>query len=135
MKLGEAVAKGIRDYFNKELASTTIDVGILDGSMHDSKSGLSTASLAAIHTYGNPKLPRRPFLEPGIRKMNISSIDPDSIGQEAVRAVNEEFETSGHGSWAPPARDYGHPLLIDTGVLKNAIDYRVSRGGGNGGNN
>jgi len=48
------------------------------------------------------------------------------IGEAYVQAVREHIDDQNGGSWAPPAKDYGHPLLKDSLDLYNGISYSVS---------
>jgi len=50
----------------------------------------------------------------------------EEIGQLLVDSVHGTIDTEGHGDWDPPARDYGHPLLYDTGTLYNSIYYTAA---------
>jgi hypothetical protein len=81
----------------KKLTSTKLFVGIPQESSHRSDGKLSNAELGYIHENGAPEvnIPPRPFLHPGVRKIQDSVIAPGMkiAGQEAF-----------NGNWAAAER-------------------------------
>lgn len=48
------------------------------------------------------------------------------IGMEATNIVKMAFTSSGYGTWEPSeGEDGGQVNLIDTGILRNSISYKV----------
>jgi phage gpG-like protein len=47
------------------------------------------------------------------------------IGELQVTSEHNTIDTAGRGAWPGPKKDYGHPLLKDTGTLYNSISYNV----------
>lgn len=50
-----------------------------------------------------------------------------SIGSELLQSFQVNFDQRGalFGGWDPPARDYGHPLLEDSGTMRDSFDSIV----------
>jgi hypothetical protein len=120
----------------------------------DPDSPINNAALAYIHNYGSPtqNIPPRPFLEPGIknaqadivaqfRKAGEAALDarPDGVtkgfiaaGIVAVSGVKSKitmgpFEPLAPSTLAARRRKgrTGTSPLIDTGALRNSINYVV----------
>lgn len=43
------------------------------------------------------------------------------VAQLALDYVAETFREEGRGDWAPALHDYGHPLLDDTGHMRESV--------------
>lgn len=130
----------------EELASKRADVGIFD-SKSDRDDGKSNAEIGIAHEYGVPQrgLPQRSFLRLPITDGSFESMLDDTeidinknilsqLGRMLLKAVKEEFNTNGRGSWANLSdkterkqnknRDQ---ILRDTKQLYKSIDMRIVR--------
>jgi len=143
-------------------ANMHVKVGVLastgGGQTHDSKSGLSTIEIAAVHEFGSPAagIPERSFIrrtmtekkpeiDKAIEKLAAQivngSLDPEKafavLGQLGAAEVKK---TITEGSGVPPplqsetiARKGSSRPLVDTGRLLGSIGYEVGKGIGEGG--
>lgn len=51
----------------------------------------------------------------------------ENIGKELLNTFDMNFDARGglFGGWPPPARDYGHPLMEDSGDLRGGFAMEV----------
>lgn len=145
--------KGL-DKLIKELKTKYyVDIGIIgEGKM--GPKGASVAAYGAVHEYGSPKqnIPRRSFIQMPLqvrqkqiedaaqrvfKKATESDLDIKrvfkTIGIAAEAQIQDAFDSSGFGTWAPDseatvAAKGSDSVLIDTGLLRKAIASRVGTG-------
>ncbi len=136
----------------EKFKSHTAQVGIFGNKdARSDKSGITNSELGFIHEMGSPTrgIKPRSFLRMPImllgkeiyakamkdmtRLVTTSSAYVEflnNIGRSATDAIQQAFETSGFGSWAPNTpstiRHKGSAMpLIDTGALRRSIFWRV----------
>lgn len=127
-----------------------VEVGIL-GSKKAKDDEVTVAYYGSVHEFGDPKhnIPMRSWLRqplkenfPKYLQENLANIVKyimegrkeetlENLGQEAKNTVIDAFKTHGaHGEWAPNskktiARKGVNNPLIDTGALRQSVDYKV----------
>lgn len=171
----ENLMKGFKDEW-------TVKIGILGSDakeQHDGKSGLTNAEIGTFHEFGTRRMPRRSFLEDAIaRKVfapeNLKDMKKDiwkqyftkngakdfmkNIGDAALLAIEEAFNTNGFGEWEPLTNSTmsafeskkgitgwrtgtiaqfrkglriagGRQILTDTGRLRHSLSFKVFKKG------
>lgn len=128
----------------EELASKRADVGVFD-SKSDRDDGKSNAEIGVSHEYGVPQrgLPQRSFLRQPIIDGTFESLLDNTeieinrsllsqLGKIFLKAVKEEFNINGKGSWANLSEKTERKqnknrdqILRDTKQLYKSIDMRV----------
>lgn len=133
----------------KSLDGTTISAGILNTAGNYDK-GQSLVDVAIWNEYGTRRIPSRPFIriasdtsgndwhktaEKGISKIVAGSSSAgsmcDKIGKQMVEDIQKIFGDKSKLAPNSPAtiRRKGHDKpLIDTGRLRDSVDYRVDGG-------
>lgn len=133
-----------------EMKSKSVTVGIQseDATRRAYKGGATVLEVGLYHELGLG-VPRRSFLQVpfslksdqmsksidnALKLVTQGSVDPDTalgfIGIEGVNIVKMAFTSEGYGTW-PPLKQAtidakgSSQTLIDTGVLRNSISYKV----------
>ena len=127
-----------------------VDIGVLEGNRYPG-SKMTIAEVGAVHEFGNPELnlPERSFIRMPLEKKqnkiqkraekditeNMGNAEINNllerIGNAGVAAIQESFETGGFGTWEQiteatiAAKKGKESILIDTGLLRKSISYRV----------
>ena len=145
--------QGYRDLMKRALglkAAAHIDVGILDGSEPHAGSSLTVLEIGLIHEFGNDHVPERSFirawfdedeatLREDLVKLAQSVLEGkrtrdeilEILGQRAVGRIQDRIARGIEPPNAPStiARKGSSTPLVDTGVLRSKISYRVAEGG------
>lgn len=69
-------------------------------------------------------------------QLNVWNVEVE-LGKAAAEIFQKSFDlkrlnTKGSTRWPSRTRNYKHPLMDETGTLKNSIVWKQIRGGGNG---
>lgn len=117
----------------------SLEVGILKGKYPD---GLNIAQNARFQEFGTYNIPPRPFFRNALKqnqkkwiafyKSGLKQRDANIVGKVGVMA-SSDIKMSITKTLTPPnakstikKKGSSHPL-IDTGLLRNAIDYKVNQ--------
>ena len=129
----------LRAKFQTKNKSGSLEVGILSGKYPN---GLNIAQNAKFQEYGTYNIPPRPFFRNALRanhrkwivfyKQGLKQRDLNIVGKVGVMA-SSDIKMSITKTLTPPnakstisKKGSSHPL-IDTGLLRRAIDYKVNR--------
>jgi hypothetical protein len=134
----------------KKAKSMSVDVGLLANKTGTYGDGVSALEVGTYHEYGTGKIPQRSFIRtPFLLKrkemqerigkefekvLQQQSTAETALGRVGVAATNISkgaFTTKGYGTWpdiAQATKDAkgSSQVLIDTGVLRNSIHWRVN---------
>lgn len=146
LTIKDDVLKALVKELNK-VTTGAVDVGFLGGKRHEETPETTVAEIATIHEFGSDdgKIPARPFMQQTLKKHNnyIDLLKRESnrlltgkqtnatmlvrMGETVRGDMVEEITT---GTFAPlaastiKAKGSSKPL-IDTGFLRNSIEFRV----------
>lgn len=133
------------------MQSVVVLVGYRSGIPHigkDGKTGMDTADLARMLSFGDSKIPARPHLEPGILQyrnevssaiekhyeqlVNTGKGNPDLVGVVAVGAVQKyvrgpSIRASAPNAPATIAEKGSDQPLIDIGDMIGALNYYIEK--------
>lgn len=120
-----------------------VTVGIHEGTGNHPDAGISNAQLGALLNFGTDMIPPRPWLVPGVGSATRDIVDTLAAGVESGAPMNQTLEQVGAIA-AGAAQVYMTELrdppnapstvaqkgsdnpLIDTGVLRASVSYKVT---------
>lgn len=137
----DAIAKELKKYTD----APSVVVGIRGEAGKHEGTDITMAQLGAIHEFGTPTIPERPFLVPGVKaaesditKAVIKFLPKDGmdrtlglvgqIAQNSVQKYMRDLKTPPNAPSTIAAKKSSNPL-IDTGALIGSISYEVTTDG------
>ena len=137
----DAVQQALREV----MSDSFVLVGIHEDKSQRSGGEINNATLGAVHEFGTNNIPARPWLNPGVASGNAEYLNIiervlsdgeqldvalERIGVVAVGKVQKymrDLRTPPNAPSTIKRKGSSNPL-IDTGVLRQSVTYKVTRG-------
>ena len=137
----DAVQQALREV----MSDSFVLVGIHEDKSQRSGGEINNATLGAVHEFGTDNIPARPWLNPGVasgEKEYLNIIERTLNNGEELDVALERIGVVAVGKVQKYMRDLRTPPnkpstikrkgssnpLIDTGVLRQSVTYKVTRG-------